>query len=100
MTQSPAHAWSERLQARLMAALDAIWDAIETSDDPAAIRKAREKARACGEMAATVRKIAAMTGVRRPAPAGGPIPFPPTPEPEDRSTRAIDRLRGGARGRL
>jgi len=100
MTEAAPHSWSDRLQARLMAVLDAVWDAIEFSDDPAAIRKAREKARACGEMAATVRKIAAMAGVRRAAPTGGAFTVPPTREPQDQPARAIDRLKGGARGRL
>ena len=42
---------------------------LETSDDPAEIRKARDKAKACGELAAVVRKVATMTGQARSKPA-------------------------------
>jgi hypothetical protein len=98
MTQAPVQTWCDRVQAKLMAALDATWEVIATSDDPAEIRRARDKAKACGEMAATVRKIAAMTPRSKPAP-----PCPDLPDgfdPEPRPARAIDRLKGGRRGRL
>lgn len=82
-----------------MATLDAVWTAIETTDDPVLIRKAREKARVCGVMAATVRKIAAMVPGRKPA--AGPLPaFAEAPEPPPHKPRALDRLKGGRRGRL
>jgi hypothetical protein len=96
MTQSSAQTWCDQAQARLMAALDAIWASVEGVDDPVLIRKARDKAKLCGEMAATVRKIAAMTPIRKPSPA-----FPGLPDdPEPRPARGIDRLKGGGRGRL
>lgn len=98
MTQSSAQTWCNGLQARLMAALDAIWASIEAIDDPVLIRKARDKAKACGEIAAMARKVAAMIPMRKPAPA-----FPGLPEgfdPEPAPTRALDRLKGGRRGRL
>lgn len=99
MTQASVQTWSDRIQAKLMAALDAAWAIIDTSDNPAEVRIAREKARVCGELALAARKIAGMTGTRRPAPAGFPIP--PSPDaPEPRPARAIDRLKGGRRGRL
>lgn len=82
-----------------MAMLDTVWASIETTDDPVVIRKAREKARVCGVMAATVRKIAAMVPARKPAMAF-PIPSPGAAEPEARPARALDRLKGGRRGRL
>lgn len=60
MTRTSIPAWSQDLQMKLMAALDAAWEIIETSDEAAAVRKARDRAKACGQMAAVVRKAAAM----------------------------------------
>ena len=82
MTQTTSETWCARIQAKLMAAIDAAWAMIEASDDPAVLRKARDKVKACGELAANVRKIAAMSGQRRPAPraaahwAGARVPAP------------------------
>jgi len=102
MTQSSTQTWCERLQGKLMAAIDAAWDAIAATDDPAVIRKARDKARACGELAAMARKVAAMTP--RPRPVRPSHAFPPLafePEAEiERPPRKLDRLKGGGRGRL
>jgi hypothetical protein len=102
MTQTPVQTWCDRLQAKLMAALDATWERIETSDDAAAIRKARDKARACGDLAAMARKVAAMTPRQRPSrpPAGFPLPAPKPQAAPDRPVRKLDRLKGGGRGRL
>ena len=85
-----------------MAALDATWAVIDTSDDPAEIRRARDKAKACGEMAATVRKIAAITPRLKPRtpPAGFPPPESDPDAPMDRPPRKLDKLKGGGRGRL
>ena len=102
MTQISPDTWCERLQGKLMAGLEAAWALIEKTDDPVVLRKAREKARACGVMAATARRIVLMTGPRRPAsvavaPSGAPfevVDAPPAP------VRGIDRLKGGRRGRL
>ena len=74
MTQPSFSAWCETLQTKLMAAIDAAWAILETSDDPAEIRKARDKAQACGDLAAVARKVAAMTGVGRAKP---PAEAPP-----------------------
>ncbi len=87
MTQ--VQTWCEGLQAKLMAAIDAAWAVIESGDDPAATQRAREKVRVCGQMAAAVRKVAAMSGPRKPAAV-----------PEVEPVRGLDRLRGGGRGRL
>ncbi|MET3663448.1 hypothetical protein [Caulobacter sp. 1776] len=103
MTQTTAPTWCERLQAKLMDAIDAAWKTIDTSDDPVLIRKARDKAKACGEMAANARRIAAMVVVRKPLRAGAALAAPFAPEAsesEDRPARALDRLKGGGRGRL
>ena len=80
MSQTPSPSalspsqWCAEIQAKMMAALDAAWAVIETSDDPAEIAKARDKARICGQMAAAVRKVAALSmppkGATRPS---GPI---------------------------
>lgn len=64
-TQTPAarspRQWCDEMQAKLMAALDEAWRLAESSDDPAVQARAREKAKLCGQMAATARKIAAMS---------------------------------------
>ncbi|WP_454714094.1 hypothetical protein [Caulobacter segnis] len=99
MTQTSAQTWCEDTQTKLMAMLDAVWASIEASDDPVLIRKAREKARVCGVMAATARKVAAMVPERKPATARLPA-FTETPEPPPHAPRALDRLKGGRRGRL
>ncbi len=73
MSQTPAPAarsprqWCDALQAKLMQALDEAWAVAETSDDPAVQARARDKARLCGQMAATARKIAAMTPAAKAA---------------------------------
>ena len=98
MTQSSVQDWSARTQAKLMAKIDALWAAIEASDDPAVIRKARDKVRLCGELAAAARKVAEMTGLKKAAPAGGSfaalVEAASEPEP-----RGLDRRKSG-RGRL
>lgn len=109
MTQTTSETWCARIQAKLMAAIDAAWAMIEASDDPAVLRKARDKVKACGEMAANVRKIAAMSGQRRPAPraAGGSAldaalaaVAATAPAPDSSTERRLDRVKGGGRGRL
>jgi cell pole-organizing protein PopZ len=112
MTQPSFSAWCETLQRKLMAAIDAAWATLEASDDPAAIRKARDKAKACGDLAAVVRKIATMTGQGRakppaeasPAfagPAVDPVPSAaPVSAQVEHAVRALEKLKGGRRGRL
>ena len=98
MTQISIIPWSQALQAKLMAAIDAAWKTIEDSDNPLAVRKARDKAKACGEIAAVVRKIVTMAGLKPVAPAAAftdPAAAQTEPAP-----RALDRLKGGRRGRL
>ncbi len=82
--QTPS-TWCADLQAKLMAALDAAWALAESTDDPAVIAKARDKARLCGQMAAEVRKVAAMV----------PQPKPHMPKPRQLPAamqEAFDRL--------
>ena len=40
MTRTTSETWCARIQAKLMAAIDAAWAMIEASDDPAVLRKA------------------------------------------------------------
>lgn len=101
MTQPAARTWCDRLQAKLMAALDAAWETIATSDDPALIKRARDKAKACGDIAAMARKVAAMSPTpKRAAPPAWPFAEASEIAAEARPTRALDRLKGGGRGRL
>jgi hypothetical protein len=87
MKQTDITAWGRALQAKLMAALDAAWALFEASDDPEQLRRAGERARFCGQLAAMARKVALMTP-QEPALAG--------PEP---APRGIDKLKSG-RARL
>ena len=76
-TQDPS-AWCADLQGQLMAALDAAWAVIADSADREAVALAQAKAKACGQLAAVARKIAAMV---------------PAPPPARASRAAEDRLR-------
>uniref|UniRef100_B0SZ78 Uncharacterized protein n=1 Tax=Caulobacter sp. (strain K31) TaxID=366602 RepID=B0SZ78_CAUSK len=122
--------WSLNFQLKLMAALDAAWKTIEASDDPAEIRRARDKAKAIGDLAAMVRKVALIVPTARgkpplaetaaaglhaaqgmahlsamladslPAtPVAAPIAAPIAAQAEH-ARRALDKLKGGRRGRL
>ena len=59
-TASSAADWCAQVQTQMMVALDAAWRLAERSDDPTVIARARERAKLCGQFAATARKIAAM----------------------------------------
>jgi hypothetical protein len=113
--------WGQTFQLKLMAALDAVWTTIEATDDPALIRKARDKARAIGDLAAMVRKVVLLTPRDRAKPAkasmtgagaGFATPqgmaqlsailadIPPVAAQAEHARRALDKLKGGRRGRL
>jgi len=93
MTQISPDTWCERFQAKLMAGLEAAWAMIEDTDDPVVLRKATAKARACGTMASTARKIVLMTG-----PGDRPT-FPPlSPSRSLTWTRPRRVLSGGLTG--
>ena len=112
MTQPSISAWCETLQTKLMAAIDAAWATLETSDDPAEIRKARDKAKACGELAAVARKVAAMAGLGRAKPPAEALPALAIPAAEpvaavaavsaqvEHAVRALEKLKGRRRGRF
>ena len=111
-----------------MAALDAAWKTIEATTDPAAIRQARDKAKAIGDLAAMARKVALITPRDRAKPAKALMTdavaaglhaaqgvadlsamvtdtrrsAPPEPAPAaqaEHARRALDKLKGGRRGR-
>ena len=119
-------AWCQALQAKLMAALDAAWAILDASDDPEQIRRARDKAKACGELAAMARKVALIVPTARGKPrlaetaaaglhaaqgvanvsamladslATAPVAAPVAAQAEH-ARRALDKLKGGRRGRL
>jgi hypothetical protein len=113
MTQPSFSAWCETLQTKLMAALDAVWAILDVSDDPAEIRKARDKAKACGELAAVVRKLATMTGQARskppvaeaPAALAAPAMAPAAAVAQvsaqvEHAVRALEKLKNRRRGRF
>ncbi|HWW27841.1 MAG TPA: hypothetical protein VNZ85_18305 [Caulobacter sp.] len=103
-TPAPSLAWCQALQAKLMAALDAAWAILEHSDDPAEIRRARDKAKAIGDLAAMARKVALIVPTQRTAPAAAGSAFSqalaPVAAQAEQARRALDKLKGGRRGRL
>lgn len=119
--------WCVHFQFKLAAALDAIWKSIETSSDPAALREARDKARAIGDIAAMARKVALVNPAGRPKPPRDPLTAAvtsglaatqgvanlsamvmdsqlaaaaPVAAQAEHARRALDKLKGGRRGRL
>jgi hypothetical protein len=119
--------WCATFQLKLMAALDAAWKTIEAATDPAVIRQARDKAKAVGELAAMARKVALIVPTPRGKPqmaetvaaglhaaqgvanlsamvmaskaASAPADAPVAAQAEH-ARRALDKLKGGRRGRL
>jgi hypothetical protein len=116
--------WCLTFQLKLMAALDAAWAILEHSHDPAEIRRARDKAKAVGDLAAMARKVALMIPTPRGKPkiaetaAAGlhaaqgianvremmatmtPAATAPVAAQAEQTRRALDKLKGGRRGRL
>lgn len=131
MTQTDIPTWCTTFQLKLMAALDAVWATLERTDDPAEMKRVRDRAKAIGDLAAMARKVAlllptprgkpqlaetaaaglhaaqAVADVRamladipRPAaPVGAPVAAPVAAQAEH-ARRALDKLKGGRRGRL
>ncbi|MBC7668938.1 MAG: hypothetical protein H7236_10930, partial [Gemmatimonadaceae bacterium] len=58
MTQTDIPAWRDALQLKLMAALDAAWAILDSSDEPAEIRRVRDRVKALGAPAPLPRKVA------------------------------------------
>ena len=105
MTQTNVPAWREALQLKLMAALDAAWAILEHTNDPAEIRRVRDKAKALGDLAAVARKVGLITPVARKAAAPAwETPFEtalaPVAAQAEQARRALDKLKGGRRARL
>jgi hypothetical protein len=121
-------AWCLNFQIKLMTALDAAWESIAATNDPAVLRQARDKAKAIGDLAAMARKVAlvAPRDRARPSPtmadvvasglaatqgvanlsamvmdtrAAPSVVAPMAPQAEI-ARRALDKLKGGRRGRL
>ena len=119
-------AWCLNFQLKLMAALDAVWKIIDTTTDPAAIREARDKAKAIGDLAAMARKVAQIIPRERAKPAKSPVMeaataafataqgladlsamvadvqpvAAPVTAQAEHARRALEKLKGGRRGRL
>ena len=125
MTQTDIPTWCLNFQLKLMAALDAAWAILDTTDDPAEIRRARDKAKAIGDMAAMARKVALVTPRDRTKPPGALMTdavaaglaatqgvanvramladsrvAAPEAAQAEHARRALDKLKGGRRGRL
>ena len=129
MTQTDIPARCLTFQLALMAALEATWKTIEHSSNPAELREARDKAKAIGDLAAMARKVALITPRDRAKPPGptmtdavaarlhatqgvadvsamlmdtrpaAPVAAPVAAQAEH-ARRALDKLKGGRRGRL
>lgn len=106
-TQTPdPRQWCDDMQIKLMIAMDASWRIADTSKDPAEVAKALAKAKLCAQFAATVRKIAAMSPHKPLAKAATGPAAPASPLDEEPMTQAtiartaLERFRGGRRGRL
>ncbi len=107
LTPTASAAWLQALQLKLMAALDAAWSLIDRSDDPTVLRQARDKAKAIGELAAVARKVGLITPPARKAPAEADTmsqalapALAPIAAQAEHARRALDKLKGGRRGRL
>jgi len=111
MTQAPnTSAWCAQIQAKLMTALEAEWTRIEHSNDPAELRRARDKAKAIGDLAAMARKVALIVPAARPAKPAPALAgldalmtaqsaLGPVAAQAEQSRRALEKLKGG-RARL
>ncbi|MBO9707865.1 MAG: hypothetical protein J7521_06620 [Caulobacter sp.] len=106
MTQTKILTWCQAIQSKLMDALDAAWAILEASNDPEEIKRARDRAKACGDLAAQVRKVALAAPMPRGGKAfamepAGPEGFAaPAPTQADHARRALEKLKGGRRGRV
>jgi len=116
MTQATIPNRCAAFQAELMDALEAVWASIKHSSNPAALREARDRARAIGDLAVLARKVALVLPLARPKaavapalahldalltpdPAPGPVAAPMAAQAEH-ARRALEKLKGGGRARL
>jgi len=124
MTQTDIPNWLLSLQQKLVTALDAAWKVVDGDGDPAAVREALGKAKAIGQLAMVARKVGLMVpSGRKPlmdvatagllatksvADVGAMIrdfakpaaPAAPVAAQAEHARRALDKLKGGRRGRL
>ena len=125
MTQTDIPTWLVTLQFKFVTALDAAWKVVDGDHDAATIRRALDKAKAIGQLAMIARKVGLITpSGRKPlmnaATAGllatksvadvgnmlrdltPPAADPPAPvaAQAEHARRALDKLKGGRRGRL
>uniref|UniRef100_B0T0W7 Uncharacterized protein n=1 Tax=Caulobacter sp. (strain K31) TaxID=366602 RepID=B0T0W7_CAUSK len=116
MTQTDIPTWLVHLQAKLVAALDAAWAIVDGGGDPAAVRQALDKSKAIGQLAAVARKVGLMApSGRKPlmdavtaglhatqavADLGVMVRAPAIAAQAEPTRRALDKLKGGRRGRI
>jgi uncharacterized protein (UPF0371 family) len=116
MTQTDIPTWLVHLQAKLVTALEAVWAIVDGDDDPPAVRQALDKAKAIGQLAAVARKVGLITpSGRKPlmdavtkglhatqaiADLGVMVHAPAVAAQAEPARRALDKLKGGRRGRL
>jgi len=113
-------------QLKLMDALEATWAILEDAIDPTVIRQVRDRAKAIGDLAALARKVALavptprgkprlaetvaaglhaaqgmadLSALMAETPAAAPVAAPRAAQAEH-ARRALDKLKGGRRGRL
>ena len=128
MTQTDIPHWLQSLQLKLVTALDAAWKVVDGGGDPQAVREALNKAKAIGQLAMIARKVglivpsgrkplmnAATAGLLatksvadvgnmirdlRPSTASVAPAAPQVAAQAEHARRALDKLKGGRRGRL
>ena len=125
MTQIDIPEWLLSLQLKLITALDAAWKVVDEDGDPETVREALGKAKAIGQLAMVARKVgliapsgrkplvdaatAGLLATKSVADVGNMIrdlarpatpPVPAAPTQADHARRALDKLKGGRRGRL
>jgi len=129
MTQTDIPNWLVTLQYQLVTALDAAWKVVDGDHDAATIRRALDKAKAIGQLAVVARKVgliaptgrkplmdavtAGLLATKSVADVGNMIrdmappptaPATPVATPmaaqAEHARRALDKLKGGRRGRL
>lgn len=126
MTQTDIPTWLVTLQAKLVTALDAAWTIVDSGGDPAEIRRALDKAKAIGQLAGVARKVGLITPcgrkplmdavtagllatqgvadlgnmIRATVPPSGAALGAPVAAQAEHARRALDKLKGGRRGRL
>jgi hypothetical protein len=124
MTQTDIPAWLLELQFKMITALDAAWKVVDGGGDSDDVREALDKAKAIGQLAMIARKVgmiipsgrkplmdaatAGLLATKSVADVGNMIrdlmpptaPVAPVAAQAEHARRALDKLKGGRRGRL